>query len=298
MSRKTLVIAIVAIAALIVVAQILAAVFPAQPTYTASLESATLVARPTRTMTPSATPVPPTSTPTATATAVPPTATPIPPTATVTATLPPETATPMASATPRPTNTRAITAAPTAIPPTPAPPTATAAPETLLTMIEIDNGEYGKSAIYVRYDGAPSEEVSDVLVKGPDGGTYRAEMGFLSRPSSLAKVQEYWGYAQRGGANWKGFVRLYEAVNWISCSAEANVCYEKDENPAQASITSQLYLKQHVLESLLGSYLAGGILGTTGNGYYWEIQNAVFRPIIDIAPPSVPCVVFRFVRVS
>jgi len=83
-SRKTLVIAIVAIAALIVVAQILAAVFPAQPTYTASLESATLVARPTRTMTPSATPVPPTSTPTATATAVPPTATPIPPTATVT----------------------------------------------------------------------------------------------------------------------------------------------------------------------------------------------------------------------
>jgi len=39
-------------------------------------------------------------------------------------------------------------------------------------------------------------------------------------------------------------------------------------------------------------------MATTGNGYYYEIQNAVFRPIIDIAPPSVPCVVFRFTRVS
>ena len=45
-----------------------------------ALESTTLAARPTRTATATATPVPPTVTPTATATRVPPTATPVPPT--------------------------------------------------------------------------------------------------------------------------------------------------------------------------------------------------------------------------
>lgn len=178
------------------------------------------------------------------------------------------------------------------------PPTATPAPVSFLTAVEIDNGEWGKSAIYVRYDGAPAEDVSDILVKGADGGTYRAEMGFLSRASSLARIQEYWSYAQRGGANWKGFARLYDAVNWMNCSGQAHVCYQKDENPAQAAITSQIYIKPYVWESLLKDFLAGGMLATTGNGYYYEIQNAVFRPIIDIAPPGEPCVVFRFVRIG
>ncbi len=299
MSRKTLITVIAVLAALVLAIQGLSAAFPAKPTYTAALESATLPVRPTRTLTPTATMVPPTVTPTATATRVPPTATPIPPTATATATPPPETPTPTATATLAPTNTRVVTAAPpTAIPPTAVPPTATPAPVSFLTAVEIDNGEWGKSAIYVRYDGAPAEDVSDILVKGADGGTYRAEMGFLSRASSLARIQEYWSYAQRGGANWKGFARLYDAVNWMNCSGQAHVCYQKDENPAQAAITSQIYIKPYVWESLLKDFLAGGMLATTGNGYYYEIQNAVFRPIIDIAPPGEPCVVFRFVRIS
>jgi hypothetical protein len=298
-SRKTLITIVAVLAALILAIQGLSAAFPPAPTYTARLDAITLAARPTRTATATGTPVPPTATPTATTTRIPPTATPVPPTPTATATAAPETPTPTATETPRPTNTRAVTAAPpTAIPPTARPPTATTAPVTFLTAVEIDNGEWGKNAIYVRYDGAPAEDISDILIKGTDGGTYRAELGFLSRASSLARIQEYWSYARRGGANWKGFVRLYDTVNWISCSASAAVCYQKDENPAQAAITSQLYIKQHVWESLLKDYLANGMLATTGNGYYQEIQNAVFRPIIDIAPPGDPCIVFRFVRVS
>jgi len=298
-SNKTLIVILVALAALVIVIQALSLAFPAERSHTASMEEATLVPRPTRTSTPTQTLPPPTATATATMTRIPPTATEPPPTATATATGLPETPTPSATATARPTNTRAATAAPpTAVPPTPLPPTATAAPETLLTQVEINNGEWGTNAIYVRYDGAPSEEVSDILVKGSDGGTYRAELGFLSRPSSLARIQEYWSYAARGGANWKGFVRLYDSPNWATCSAQANVCYQKDENPAQAAITSQIYIKPHVWESLLKDYMAGGMLATLGNGYYYEIQNAVFRPIIDIAPPGEPCVVVRFVRVS
>ena len=299
MSRKALITVIAILAALVLVIQGLSAAFPSAPTYTASIEDASLPSRPTRTATATATPVPPTATATVTATRVPPTATPIPPTATATATARPETPTPTATLTPTPTNTREVTAAPpTAKPPTAQPPTATPAPAALLTSVEIDNGEWGKSAIYVRYDGAPAEDVSDILVKAADGATYRAEMGFLSRASSLARIQEYWDYARRGGANWKGFVRLYDDANWVSCSGEAHVCYQKDENPAQAAITSQIFIRSYVWEALLKDYLAGGMLATTGNGYYQEIQNAVFRPIIDIAPPGDPCIVFRFVRVS
>ena len=299
MNKKTLIIAVAALAALVLLSQVLSAVFPVEPRYVSRLDEATLPPRPTRTATPTLTPVPPTATATATATRVPPTATPVPPTRTPTATPEPVTATPTATVTQTPTNTRVATAAPpTAIPPTRVPPTATPAPVTFLTSAPVDNGSWGANQIYIRYDGSVDEIQSDILVKGADGGTYRAEMGFLSSSAALTKIQEYWSYAQRGEANWKGFVRLYDDVNWLTCSAQANVCYQKDENFGQAAVTSQIYLRPHVWESLLKDFLAGGMMATTGNGYYYEIQNAVFRPIIDIAPPSVPCVVFRFTRVS
>ncbi len=167
-----------------------------------------------------------------------------------------------------------------------------------MTSVEVDNGEWGKGNLFVRYDNPVDSELSDIRVKASDGHTYRGEMYFVSSPTARARIREYWSYAQRGGANWQGFVRIYDSVNWITCSGTANVCYEQDENPAQASITSQLFLRPHVWESLANDYLAGGWQATMRNGYYREIQNAVFRPIVDIEPPSEPCIAFRFVRVD
>jgi hypothetical protein len=292
-------IATLVILGLVVIVHLVGLAAPAQGGLTARGEASDLPARPTRTATPSATPLPPTATPTATATPVPPTPTPVPPTATATATLPPATATPTATETPEPTQTPP----PTAIPPTrvPAPtntPVPTAAPVTVLSSVQVNNGEWGSNYIFARYDNPEGDEVSDVRVKASDGHTYKAELGFLSRSQSLAQIQAYWGYAQRGAANWKGFVRVYDAVNWISCSAEAHVCYEKHEDFGQAAITSRVYIKPHVWESLVNDYLAGGWQATTRNAYYREVQNAVFRPIIDIDPPAEPCIGFRFVRVD
>jgi hypothetical protein len=281
---------------LVVIVHLVGLAAPAEQAFAAVGGPDDLPARPTRTATPSATPVPATATPTATATPIPPTPTPVPPTATATATA---TATPTATETPTPTNTPP----PTAVPPTrvPAPtntPVPTEAPVTLLSAVEINNGEWGTNYFFARYDNPEGDETSDIRVKASDGHTYKGEFGFLSRPASLAQIQAYWGYARRGQANWKGFVRLYDAVNWITCSAEANVCYEKHEDAAQAAITSQVYIKPHVWESLVNDYLAGGWQATTRNAYYGEIQNAVFRPIIDIDPPAEPCIGFRFVRVD
>ncbi len=289
-------IALLVIVGLAVIVQLVGVAAPARSSLTARGELADLPARPTRTATPSATPVPATATPTATATPVPPTPTPIPPTPTATTTA---TATPTATDTPTPTNTPS----PTAIPPTrpPAPtntPVPTEAPVTVLSAVEINNGEWGTNYIYARYDNPEGDEVSDVRVKASDGHTYKVEFGFLSRSQSLAQIQAYWSYAQRGSANWKGFVRLYDSVNWISCSADANVCYEKHEDSAQAAITSRVHIKSHVLVSLANDYLAGGWQAVTRNAYYREVQNAVFRPIIDIDPPAEPCIGFRFVRVD
>jgi hypothetical protein len=292
---------------LIVVVQVIGLALPARSDPSVGGDLSALPVRPTRTATPtaslSATPVPPTATPAPSATPLPATATDLPPSPTPTATLaatetPAPTATPPApAATSTPIPPTAVPAPPATAAPT-ATPVPTAAPLSLLTRVEVNNGEWGTNHIYVRYDNPEGDEISDLRVKASDGHTYRAEMGFLSRSQSVSQVQAHWGYAQRGGANWRGFVRLYDSVNWMTCSAEANVCYEIDEDPAQAAITSQVYIKPHVLESLANDYLSGGIEATTRNPHYWEIQNAIFRPIIDIAPPSAPCVGFQFVRVS
>ncbi len=245
---------------------------------TAMRPAPTLAPRPTRTATPTATPLPPTPTHTATATAtatpVPPTATPVPPTATPV----PPTATPVP-----PTATRRP---PTS---TPRPPTATPAPVAILDEVPLDNGEWGKSAIYV--------DNEDIFVKAGDGHTYRAEIGFLSSPSALATAQQFWTYARLGGANWKMLVQTRAKVGWVSCASAANVCYEKALSSSQASVLVQVYIKSRVWESLVNDYLAGGWQATTRNGYYGEIQNAVFRPIAD-AVPDVPCMGFRFTRID
>ena len=218
----------------------------------------TLEQRPTRTATPTATPLPPTATATATAT---PTNTPVPPTA-------------------------------TPIPPTPRPqpPTATPAPVVILDQVEIDNGEWGKNYIYVK-----NEE--PIYVTGSDGRRYRAELGFLSLPSAVAKTQEFWGYARFVGGNWKMIIETRAQVSWVACSDKANVCYQVAWSSGQSSLTDEIYIKPHVWQSLLNDYLAGGWQATTRNGYYHEVQDAVFQPLVK-AVPEIPCMGFRFTRVD
>lgn len=250
-----------------------------------SVAGGTLEPRPTRTATATATPLPPTPTATTTATATatatplpstptpePPTATPEPPTPTPTATTAPPTATP--------------------VPPTPRPkpPTATPAPVVVLDQVEVDNGEWGKSSIIAKND-------DPIYVTGSDGRRYRAELGFLSQLSAIAKVQEFWGYARLGGGNWKMILETRAQVSWLSCSDKANVCYEVAWSSGQSSLTDQIYIKPHVWQSLLNDYLAGGWQATTRNGYYHEVQNAVFQPLVKAVPDS-PCMGLRFTRVD
>ncbi len=267
---------------------IIAIVFIATPTLGQPWARAavpTLGVRPTRTATPTATPLPPTPTPippTATATPVPPTATPIPPTPTP---LPP-TETPLPpTATPAPPT-------PTRVPPTPTrrPPTATPVPVTILFQVPIDNGEWGKEFIYVK-----NEE--PIYVVGSDGHRYRAELGFLSSPSALQKTQEFWSYARLGGANWKMILETRASVQWVSCTDKMNVCSEAAWSNPQASVTIKVYLKPHVWQALLNDYLAGGWQATTRNAYYGEVQNAIFYPLVKAAPDA-PCVGFQFTRVD
>jgi len=250
----------------------------------------TAVVLPTRTPTSTATPLPPTATSVPTATPIPPTAT---PTSTPTATPLPPTPTATPTATPLPPT-------PTPVPPTPKPkpPTATPVPVTILNQVPINNGEWGSEYIYIRYgDKGYDNTDSPIYVTGGDGHRYRAEFGFLSHPDSIAKTQEFWGYAQRGGANWKMIIRIRQKVDWIGCGSEQNICYQGHENSSQATLNDDILIKPHVWESLLNDYLAGGWTATVGNGYYQEIQKAVFDPIIGVVPDK-PCVGFKFTRVD
>ncbi|MCD6520793.1 MAG: hypothetical protein J7M05_12825 [Anaerolineae bacterium] len=274
---------VIGVALLVLLVQLILVFFPTRVPKQAMEEPqvATSRPRPTRTFTPSATPVPPTSTPTLMATPIPPTdtptATPVPPTATPV----PPTATPVPpTKTPRPPR-------PT---PKPKPPTATPVPVTILDQVPIDNGEWGKNFIF-------TDNSKEVYVQGNDGHRYRAEIGFLSSPQAVAKVQEFWRYGGRGGGNWKMILVLRDKVAWVSCTSDKNVCYETYVNSGQCSLFVQIYLKNHVWTSLLNDYLQGGWQATTRNPYYAEVQKAVFDPICK-AVPDVPCVGFRFTRVD
>lgn len=156
----------------------------------------------------------------------------------------------------------------------------------------IDNGSYGKEGIYVQYDKADG----DIIVTGSDGNRYRCELGFINSPQSLATIQQFWNYAGRGGGNWKMIIEVHGKVSWISCTDKSNVCYETSTNSGGSSFMAKVYLKKHVWESVLNDYIAGGLNQATRNRYYYEIQNAVFRPMSG-AVPDVPCIGLRFIRV-
>jgi hypothetical protein len=152
----------------------------------------------------------------------------------------------------------------------------------------VDNGEWGKEGIYVNYE-------DPIFAQGKDGHRYRVEFGFLSRPQSLATVQQYWGYAGRGGGNWKMIVYVRTGVSWISCGSDRNVCWEVSVDSGQPSLMSEVYLRQHVWNDLLDRHLDGGWQNVTRSPYYHEIQKSVFEPICGIVP-SEPVIGFRFTR--
>jgi hypothetical protein len=275
------------LAGLVLIGQFVALLSPAEATPKASKVAAVVEVRPTRTQTPTSTPLPPTATPvpptaTPTATVVPPTPTPEPPTETPE----PPTATPEPpTATPVPRTATPVPPRPTAVPPQP-----TAAPVSVLASIPVDNGAFGKEGIYVNYQ-------EEIYVQASDGNRYRAELGFLSSPRALQRAQEWWTWGARGGGNWKMIVLMRTKVGWNHCGSKDNVCSQTSENPGQASFQVELYIKQHVWESLVNDYIRGGQAAVQGNGYYSQIQEKVFKPVCNACgTPDVPIIGFRFSR--
>jgi len=282
---------VLVIVALIVVAQLAALLWPREPARVAeAVPTADVFGRPTRTPTATNTPPPPTETlvPTATntATPLPPTATPEPPT---------ETPIP-ATETPEPTNTPIpATAAPTRVPATAVPPTATPVAVSFLDRIDLDNGDWGTGWAVVNYDPNDEGAPEAPTVIGDDGNRYRMEIGFLSSPEALAETNRFWGYGGRGSASWNLILLVRRSVGWISCTDEANICYESVTSAGQAVLTVQLHFKERVMKSMLRSYLSGGLMGVASNEYYWELQNAVYQPICGAVPDKATIAV-RFSR--
>jgi hypothetical protein len=181
--------------------------------------------------------------------------------------------------------------------PTPIPPTATPVPITILERVEIDNGSWGKRQIIMtyEYDASGSDQL---FVTGGDGYRYRVTMGFLSSPEALVKIQEFWTLGGRGSANWGMIIQVRRQVaDWYFCSATSNTCYNSRIDSGQAVLFTDIFLRDAVWKSLISDYLVGGILRTTSNVYYNEIQKAVFDPICN-QTPSIPCIGFSFTRVS
>lgn len=279
---------VLVIIALVLVAQLVALLWPREPARVAeTAPTVDVFARPTRTATATNTLPPPTDTPVPTATN---TATPPPPTEIPTETPVPPTETLEPTQTPIPP-----TAAPTRPPATAVPPTATPAPVSFLDRIDLDNGEWGTGWAVVNYEPGDEGAPQPPTVIGDDGNRYRMEIGFLSSPEALAEINRFWGYGGRGGASWNLILLVRRNVGWISCTDEANICYESETNAGQAVLTVQLHFKERVMKSLLRSYLAGGLMGSASNEYYWEVQNAIYQPICG-AVPDKPTIAIRFQR--
>jgi len=168
-------------------------------------------------------------------------------------------------------------------------PTATPvpAPVDVLNRVTVDNGEWGKGWIEVKYNKGP------YYFNGSDGRRYLGEVGFLSRPESLAKIQDIWSWAKRGGGNWNMTVLVREQVAWISCPDTAKVCFEWHTTPTQANLTTKVFYRPEVWVSLLDSDRAGGWQAVAQNAYYYDIQKSVFEPIVGVVP-EIPCVGFKF----
>ena len=287
--RNTILYVVMVLAVLVLLGQFVSLLFPTRDRQMASVTATAEGARPTRTDTPTQTPVPATNTPappTPTETPVPPTATQVPSTETP---IPPTegpTETPEApTLTPAPPTATRIPA--TRRPPTPVPP-----PIEVLNSVQVDNGEFGKEGIYVNYR-------EDIYVTAGNGARYRCELGFLSRPESLARTQDYWNWGARGGGNWKMIVLLRaELGGWNHCG-DSNVCYQVATNAGQASFTAEVYPKSHVWQSLVDAHLAGGWQAVAGSPYYQEMQEAVFKPICSACgAPGTPILGFKFTQVN
>jgi len=274
------------VAALFVIAYLVLLRFPVQSH--ADRDVVAQAPRATRTSTPTMTPVPPTDTPvpptaTPTYTPVPPTDTPVPPTATPTETPAPPTDTP----------------APTRVAPTatPRPPTATPVSVQVLTSIELPNVEGGNGTAVVNYESWGNLN-SEYYVTGNDGHRYRCEIGFLSQPEAVKRIQDYWSYAQRGGGAWSWIIRMRYKPGWMGCGSDVGVCWEGKENGAQMQVNSEIYIKDWAWQSLLNDHLAGGWAATTRNTHYAGIQRGLFKYVIDIDPPDIPVIGFKFTRVD
>ncbi|MCD6422188.1 hypothetical protein J7L13_02470 [bacterium] len=157
--------------------------------------------------------------------------------------------------------------------------------------MEVDNGAFGRNAIWVEHKNA-------IYVQGADGHRYHAELGFLSHPDALSTIQQYWSLAGRGGANWRMRIVVRAQVGWVACTPEMNACYDNvEQNNTQAELKIEVYLKDHVWQSLLNDYLASGWQGYVQNAYYPDVQRVIFEPMSGQVPDS-PCLGFRFTRVD
>ena len=172
-------------------------------------------------------------------------------------------------------------------------PTATPipAPVEVLNRVTVDNGEWGTGWIEVEHQGGA------YYFSGNDGRSYRGEMGFLSRPESLAKIQDLWGWAKRGEANWRMRVVVRQKVAWAACPSSAKVCYQHEEWPTDARVIAKVFYRPEVWASLQDSDRAGGWQEVARNPYYHDIQRSVFCAIIEVLP-EVPCIGFKFTPVD
>ncbi len=249
-------------------------------------------ATPTNTLEPSPTATveeTPAKTATFTLTAVVHTATLIPthtqePTATATAT---STATPEPTATPK---TPTTTPSPSDTPTPTRTPQPTASPLTVASSTTVDNGGYGTNTLEIWH-------MESIFVNGSDGGRYRAELGFLTSPEARNAIQQQWAAQGLGEANWKGIIKVVATIDWVACTSDKNVCYDnRSLQPAPvAQHVYEVHLRNHVWQSLLNDYIAGGLQATLRNPYYAEIQRVVFGPMTS-SGPSVPCLGFKFER--
>jgi hypothetical protein len=159
----------------------------------------------------------------------------------------------------------------------------------VLSSIPVSNGAAGQGVIWI-------EHLASIFINGADGHRYRAELGFLSSPESLAEVQRLWTAAGRGGANWRMRIQVQERVSWVACAPEASVCYDNvTTDGAQAVFSIQVHLKDHVWRSLLNDHLQRGWRATTQNQYYSAVQEAIFKPMAS-QKANVPCIGFTFTR--
>ncbi len=283
MNRKLLY-ALVGIAVVVAIIQIVSLFLPRRGSQVTAVPTFTRRPRPTATSRP--TEIPPTPTETFTPS---PTETSPPPTATSTPTdtpIPP-------TDTPEPTDTP-VPATDTPVQPTatPQPPTATLAPVTVLESVPIDNGEWGENHIYCR---AREEK----WIEGSDGHQYRAGLGFLSRPESVSRVQDFWGYAARGGGNWKMVIEVRAEQAWTDCPSDRAVCYQTSVSHGEPRLSLEIYLQDRVWSSLLDDWISGGWQATTNNQYYQDVQAAIFKTMCNCDEvPAEPCVGFTFARVD